>query len=135
MWAVASARDDKENCMTKPSIAPSSSHQPSAERAAIPLRRRPWRSNAGRFSIGLALAIAACAPADDGPEPAVAERELRALQPGDRSPALDYTSFEADPVRPVAVLEKSGWVAVANTPDDYLELFKPTRRAFALVVQ
>ncbi|HEY0987095.1 MAG TPA: hypothetical protein VGD80_08590, partial [Kofleriaceae bacterium] len=41
--------------------------------------------------------------------------------------APDYTLFEADPVRPVAVLESSGWVAVANTPDDVLEIFEPSR--------
>ena len=38
----------------------------------------------------------------------------------------DYTLFEVDPVRPVAVLNKSGFVAAVNVPDDYLEIFRPT---------
>jgi len=37
-------------------------------------------------------------------------------------PASDYTLFEADPVRPIAVLEQSRRVAVANAVDDYVEL-------------
>ena len=40
-------------------------------------------------------------------------------------PARDYTLFEVDPVRPIAVLEKSGLVAVADTDDDFLEIFEP----------
>jgi DNA-binding beta-propeller fold protein YncE len=36
----------------------------------------------------------------------------------------NYTLFEAGPVRPVAVLD-GGLVAVANIPDDRVELFKP----------
>jgi len=36
-----------------------------------------------------------------------------------------YTLFEAGPVRPVAVLA-GGLVAVANVPDDKVELFRPT---------
>ncbi len=44
------------------------------------------------------------------------------------APATDYTLFEADPVRPVAVLEKSELVAVTNTVGDYLELVRPGRR-------
>jgi hypothetical protein len=58
-------------------------------------------------------------------------REL-ALEPSSgtspRDPALpadDYTLFEADPVRPVAVLASSGLVAVANTFDDFVELVRP----------
>jgi DNA-binding beta-propeller fold protein YncE len=43
-------------------------------------------------------------------------------------PAHDYTLFEADPVRPVAVLSRSGLVAVTNTFDDDLELLKPSAR-------
>jgi DNA-binding beta-propeller fold protein YncE len=43
-------------------------------------------------------------------------------------PASDYTLFEADPVRPIAVLPDSGLVAVANTADDFLELARPTGR-------
>ncbi len=39
-------------------------------------------------------------------------------------PADDYTLFEADPVRPVAVLPRSGLVAVANAVDDYIELVR-----------
>jgi hypothetical protein len=45
--------------------------------------------------------------------------------PGEEAlPATDYTLFEADPVRPVAVLEGGRLVAVANTVDDYLELVR-----------
>jgi DNA-binding beta-propeller fold protein YncE len=43
-------------------------------------------------------------------------------------PASDYTLFEADPVRPIAVLPSSGLVAVANTADDFLDLARPTER-------
>ncbi|MET0409823.1 MAG: hypothetical protein ABW217_00940, partial [Polyangiaceae bacterium] len=43
-------------------------------------------------------------------------------------PAHDYTLFEADPVRPVALLARSGLVAVTNTFDDELELFEPSAR-------
>jgi len=39
----------------------------------------------------------------------------------------DYTLFEEDPVRPVAALENSGYVAALNVPDDYLELFAPAK--------
>jgi hypothetical protein len=39
-------------------------------------------------------------------------------------PAADYTLFEADPVRPVAVLGQGRLVAVANGVDDYLELVR-----------
>lgn len=51
---------------------------------------------------------------------------VRPNAPADAAePARDYTLFEADPVRPVAVLSRSGVVAVTNTVDDYLELFQP----------
>lgn len=43
-------------------------------------------------------------------------------------PAEDYTLFEADPVRPVAVLEQGGLVAVLNTVDDRLELLRQNRK-------
>jgi hypothetical protein len=45
------------------------------------------------------------------------------------APADDYTLFEADPVRPVTVLDKSGLVVVVNTFDDSLELFEPAGAA------
>jgi DNA-binding beta-propeller fold protein YncE len=48
--------------------------------------------------------------------------------PDPAEPARDYTLFEADPVRPVAVLERSGLVAVTNTFDDELELLRPSAR-------
>ncbi|NNJ93122.1 MAG: hypothetical protein HKP57_00055 [Halobacteria archaeon] len=41
------------------------------------------------------------------------------------NPARNYTLFEVDPVRPVAVLARSGLVAALNVPDDHLELFRP----------
>ncbi len=43
-------------------------------------------------------------------------------------PATDYTLFEADPVRPLAVSRESDLVLATNTFDDYLELLRPTRR-------
>lgn len=53
--------------------------------------------------------------------------------PDDRArPATDYTLFEADPVRPVAVLERSGLVAVTNTVDDTLELLRSHARGVSV---
>jgi DNA-binding beta-propeller fold protein YncE len=49
------------------------------------------------------------------PDPGVSQRT---------EPPPPYTLFEAGPVRPVAVLA-SGLVAVANVPDDRVELFRP----------
>jgi hypothetical protein len=46
---------------------------------------------------------------------------------GPALPAGDYTLFEADPVRPIAVLERSRLVAVANAVDDYVELVSVDR--------
>jgi len=73
------------------------------------------------------LSLIAC-----GQEGEVIESQARAaslrldgLSTDTVAPADDYTLFEADPVRPVAVLGSSGFVAVANVPDDYIELFKP----------
>lgn len=44
--------------------------------------------------------------------------------PGDATPpAADYTLFEADPARPIAVLSGGDFVVVADTVDDTLQLF------------
>ncbi len=40
----------------------------------------------------------------------------------------DYTLFEVDPVRPVVNLKQGKYIAVLNVPDDYLELFKSTKK-------
>jgi hypothetical protein len=75
------------------------------------------------FAAMLVWIGAACrSPESDETSQATEERATAATA------ATDYTLFEADPVRPVAVLEASGWVAVANTPDDFLEIFEPSRR-------
>jgi hypothetical protein len=72
------------------------------------------------------------------PENAATDTAARDLQldpdyqpdnpPVQAQPASDYTLFEADPVRPIAVLPNSGLVAVANTADDFLDLARPTGR-------
>ena len=86
-------------------------------------------------SSSLVLAAAACGSLDEVDKPSRSEdgSELAALDlAADSEPSTadgradDYTEFEADPVRPVAVLEQSGWVAVANTPDDSIVLVRPT---------
>jgi DNA-binding beta-propeller fold protein YncE len=78
-----------------------------------------------RFLIlpGLVLVTAAaCGTSEAGDVTRLSDAQTGA------SPPLPgaYTLFEADPVRPVAVLEESGWVAVANTADDSLQFFEPT---------
>src|SRR5688572_17395989 len=86
-------------------------------------------------AICLATYILACSQTEQEIVPSLGQHEqaLR-LDPefddsgdpnGLAEPALDYTLFEADPVRPIAVLEESGWVVVTNTFDDQLELLKP----------
>ena len=86
-------------------------------------------------SSSLVLAASACGALDEVDKPSRLEdgSELAALDLiADSEPSAadgrteDYTEFEADPVRPVAVLEQSGWVAVANTPDDSVVLVRPT---------
>ncbi len=100
------------------------------------------RSNVPRSSAIAVLLMfwSACALVEsDEPEPSADGESLGrvgqalALDPsfadssstGAARPASDYTLFEADPVRPVAVLGRSGLIAVTNTVDDYLELFQP----------
>src|SRR6185295_4405405 len=72
------------------------------------------------FAATLGLCAGAACHSPEGEETSPATDELGTA-------VRDYTLFEADPVRPVAVLETSGWVAVANTPDDVLEIFQPSR--------
>jgi hypothetical protein len=75
------------------------------------------------FAATLGLWAGAACRSLESDEASPATEEL-----GTATAATDYTLFEADPVRPVAVLEASGWVVVANTPDDFLEIFQPSRR-------
>src|SRR5688572_23969846 len=56
---------------------------------------------------------------------ALEEGQTLAPKPGS-SKDNDYTLFEAGPVRPVAMGPR-GIVAVANIPDDRVELFRPGR--------
>jgi len=89
--------------------------------------------------VSSALIASACGSAE--PEAALptsldtAARDLQLdpdFEPDDplshAQPASDYTLFEADPVRPIALLPSSGLVAVANTADDFLDLARPTAR-------
>jgi hypothetical protein len=96
------------------------------------LRRRSARGKR-RSGWLLALLAGACSPDEDHAPDGLAEQELTisdARAEGAAS-AGAYTLFEADPVRPIAVLEKSGLVAVTNTVDGYLEILRPTRRSAA----
>lgn len=87
---------------------------------------------ASRFLVFAAL-LAGCALDPGTREPGSSSAPLKLdpnfVNPNDPSdsaePARDYTLFEADPVRPIAVLERSGLVAVANTSDDFLDVFRP----------
>lgn len=74
---------------------------------------------------GEAPELGSAALAISASSPVAAKREPPASHPPE--PASDYTLFEADPVRPVAVLEQSRLVAVANAVDDYLELVSVDR--------
>jgi YVTN family beta-propeller protein len=80
------------------------------------LSGRPRRLGRASAASLFALVTAACGAHHTKPEPP---------DPPSPSKAPAYTLFEADPVRPVAVLENSGLVAVTNTFDDYLELLRP----------
>ena len=91
-------------------------------RRALPLGGWPW----------LAL-LAACGPNSSSEEALGLEESASSLlnRPQSETAAANagpYTLFEADPVRPIAVLERSGLVAVTNTVDNSLELLAPTRR-------
>jgi DNA-binding beta-propeller fold protein YncE len=78
-----------------------------------------------------ALVLGACGPSNAGDSEGLSEASLaeRVQYSGYGEEGYRYTLFEADPVRPIAVLEKSGIVAVTNTADNYLEFFRPTRRS------
>ena len=80
------------------------------------LRRRSARAESRKGWL-LALLAGACGPAEDDRGGALAEQGLMigAAQAERGASADAYTLFEADPVRPIAVLEKSGLVAVTNT--------------------
>src|SRR5262245_18820755 len=73
-------------------------------------------------------ALAACGGQVSEPERSSQRDQSLELDPNfapDDPLAHAYTLFEADPVRPIAVLPSTGLVAVANTPDDYLDLARP----------
>lgn len=94
--------------------------------------RAGWPLLATQLLVGLLLA--ACS---DIAEPGDAGKTLAltASAPvapagdarGSSQAANDYTSFEADPVRPIALLERSGLIAVVNAVDDYVELVSRER--------
>src|SRR5262249_35258446 len=77
------------------------------------------------------LALTGCVSgADDKPEkPLPLKLDPDFVNPNDPGdavePAKDYTLFEVDLVRPIAVLDRSGMVAVTNTEDDFLEFLVP----------
>ncbi len=96
-----------------------------ARRAQDANARRAWRHwvGAALFVTSLSASGAAWArpPATDRHAGAPSEAEPR--HPSAPS-AAGYTLFEAGPVRPIALLP-GGLVAVTNTPDDRVELFRP----------
>ena len=85
-----------------------------------------------RFSgvvlCALSGAMSACGNGDaSGGGSAVAASSVAAPDAPAHAPSAQHvTLFEAGPVRPVAVLD-GGLVAVANIPDDRIELFRPHR--------
>jgi YVTN family beta-propeller protein len=99
------------------------------------LRRLRRRSARGKSRSGwlLALLAGACGSTEDDTPGELAEQSLTisGARAERGASAGAYTLFEADPVRPIAVLEKSGLVAVTNTVDGYLEILRPTRRSAA----
>src|SRR5215212_8436082 len=81
------------------------------------------RSAAAVLCASAIASAPGCSSGDDSGELKGAEGsgEQAAKQPPNQ---LNYTLFEAGPVRPVAVLP-GGLVAVTNVPDDRVELFRP----------
>jgi DNA-binding beta-propeller fold protein YncE len=77
--------------------------------------------------------LAGCANSPAAPEqaPQVGERSQQLSQHPSSSRAGHYTLFEAGPVRPIAVLPR-GVVAVANIPDDRVELFESKHGGLSL---
>src|SRR6187397_1808374 len=109
----------------------------SGARAAISSRPHFVCDCAGALLLAsMSLALGACGQADSSEPELGAGQQDPELDPNfapddaraHALPASDYTLFEADPVRPIAVLSDSGMVAVANTVDDYLDLLQPTAR-------
>ncbi|HKO91533.1 MAG TPA: hypothetical protein VJU61_10295, partial [Polyangiaceae bacterium] len=106
--------------------------QSSAKDAALACLGVLQRALCGARALPVVLAACQSAPT----EPVATQAQSLLLDPdfeassasGAAEPARDYTLFEADPVRPVAVLRESGLVAVTNTVDDYLELLRPKGR-------
>ncbi|HTV24175.1 MAG TPA: hypothetical protein VMG12_36030 [Polyangiaceae bacterium] len=104
-----------------------------------PIYRQITRTERTLLSSLFALLPLACGNVESAPtsvEDTGANAEALQLDPDfapDRpgvhaEPADDYTLFEADPVRPVAVLPSTGLVAVTNTNDDSLDLARPAGR-------
>jgi DNA-binding beta-propeller fold protein YncE len=99
--------------------------------------RRGALLEARRSAAGVLAAALACASCGGETTPTVSTlgNASQALQLGSTDdetsdpvrqtlPAADYTLFEADPVRPVAVLDQNRLIAVTNGVDDYLELVR-----------
>jgi len=87
---------------------------------------RPGRA-ARKASAILGLTVSALYGCGNGESPAGESPDLETQSGASAAPAAAaprYTLFEAGPVRPVAVLA-GGLVAVANVPDDRVELFRP----------
>src|SRR4051794_35728319 len=109
----------------------------SVGQAAKAGREPAWRGNGHvralrAFVLGVASWLGAAAGLEacdgSGPEAALASRD-QLVAPANRRggddarlPASDYTLFEADPVRPIAVLSQQRRLAIANGVDDFLEL-------------
>jgi hypothetical protein len=99
-----------------------------------PVRRRVRRCRLPLGGWPWLAALVACGPNASSDQDSVLEESAASLlnRPGSE-PASSlfgpYTLFEADPVRPIAVLERSGLVAVTNTVDGVLELLTPTRHS------
>lgn len=76
----------------------------------------------------MALLAGACGSPEGDEASDLVDRSLAASdeRAATRVSARAYTLFEADPVRPIAVLESSGLVAVTNTIDGYLEILRPS---------
>ncbi|HTV18809.1 MAG TPA: hypothetical protein VMG12_09065 [Polyangiaceae bacterium] len=96
-------------------------------------QERRYRRGGGASSVLLALLAGACGSSrDDATSLLVDQGLVSSDEQTERRPSAQaYTLFEADPVRPIAVLEQSGLVAVTNTVDGYLELLRPTRGSAA----
>ena len=81
-------------------------------------RRDVTPHTVARLGASLFALVVACNSGD------LSGHAVDAVRSSDSRSAQNYALFEAGAVRPVAVLD-SGLVAVANIPDDRVELFRP----------